>query len=169
MSVPRIHEYNVAVNWTGAASGPTSSYAAYSREYEIVIPGKPTLIGSADPAFRGDAAHHNPEELLVAALSTCHMLSYLALCALEKLSVTKYADNAAGMMTEEGGSGRFVSVSLTPVVTIDDDRLELAMELHHRAHETCFIANSVNFMITMQPTVSNGKETHTSGTVAARP
>jgi organic hydroperoxide reductase OsmC/OhrA len=163
--VPRVHEYRVAVNWTGAAAGPTADYASYSREYEVAIAGKPALIGSADPVFRGDPSRHNPEELLLAALSSCHMLSYLALCALEQLAVTAYADNATATMMEEGGAGRFVTASLHPVVTIADDRLELAMELHYRAHEQCFIANSVNFPITTQATVSNGQETHVSGSV----
>ena len=115
--------------------------------------------------FRGDASRHNPEQLLLAALATCHMLSYLALCAREQLAVTAYSDSATATMTEEGGAGRFVTASLHPVVTIDDDRLDLAMELHHLAHEQCFIANSVNFPVTRQATVSNGRETHVSGSV----
>jgi organic hydroperoxide reductase OsmC/OhrA len=163
--VPRVHEYRVAVNWTGASAGPTADYASYSRDYEVAIEGKPPLRGSADPVFRGEGARHNPEELLLAALSACHMLSYLALCARESLAVTAYADSATATMTEEGGTGRFVTASLHPMVTIADDRLELAMELHHRAHEQCFIANSVNFPITTQVTVSNGRETHVSGSV----
>ncbi|MDB4882230.1 MAG: OsmC-like protein [Gemmatimonadetes bacterium] len=144
----RSHEYHARLDWTGAASGPTSSYAGYSREYRIEIAGKPALAGSADPMFRGDPALHNPEELLVMALSSCHLLSYLARAARAGVHVVAYADSAAGTMELAGGGGRFTEVVLHPVVTIAEGHdAELATRLHEQAHADCFIAASVNFPV----------------------
>ena len=144
----RTHDYRLHLTWTGAAQGPTSSYQSYSREYRIDLAGKPAMRGSSDPMFRGDPALHNPEELLVAALSSCHMLSYLALAARRGVHVVDYEDEATGTMLFEGGGGHFTDVTLRPLVTIapGSDR-ELAAHLHHEAHETCFIASSVNFPV----------------------
>jgi organic hydroperoxide reductase OsmC/OhrA len=149
----RSHAYAVRLAWTGAAAGPTRTYAGYSRDHEIASTGKPALRLSADPAFRGEAACYNPEELLVAALASCHMLSYLAYCALEGLAVVSYADEASGTMEETGGSGAFTRVTLRPRVVVDDDRLERARALHHDAHAACFIANSVNFPVVCEPEI----------------
>ena len=148
MNVHRFtHAYAVRVSWTGAAAGATRSYAAYSREHEIAMEGKPAIRASSDPAFRGDAALHNPEQLLVAALASCHMLSYLALCARERIAVVGYDDDALGRMEERVGAGRFTEVVLRPRVVVDDERVLRAHQLHERAHEECFIANSVNFPV----------------------
>ncbi len=149
----RTHAYDVALAWTGAAGGPTRAYASYSREHELAFAGKPSLRASADPAFRGDAGAYNPEELLVAALASCHMLSYLAHCALAGIAVVAYTDAARGEMEERGGAGAFVRVVLRPRVVVDDDRLERASELHHDAHASCFIANSVNFPVVCEPQI----------------
>ena len=149
----REHGYVVDLRWTGAAAGPTRSYAAFSREHELAFAGKPALRASADPFFRGDATLHNPEEMLVAALASCHMLGYLAFCALDRLAVVEYSDSAFGTMTETSGSGAFTLVTLRPRVVVDDDRLERARELHHDAHAACFIANSVNFPIVCEPEI----------------
>jgi organic hydroperoxide reductase OsmC/OhrA len=136
------------VTWTGAAVGGTRDYKTYSREYRADFPGKPSVTGSADAAFRGDPNLHNPEDMLVLALSACHMLSYLALAALEGLEVTGYEDSARGTMQQEGRGGRFTEVVLRPRVTVapgsDPTRAEA---LHEEAHQTCFIANSVNFPV----------------------
>jgi organic hydroperoxide reductase OsmC/OhrA len=114
MSKP--HRYEIAVRWTGAA---TTNYAAYSRNHEITAKGKPPIEGSSDPAFRGDAARYNPEEMLVASLSSCHMLWYLHLCAESGVVVTAYEDSAVGVMREEpDGGGVFTEVVLRPVATI---------------------------------------------------
>jgi organic hydroperoxide reductase OsmC/OhrA len=156
-SAPREHRYAVAVDWTGAVAGPTKTYAAYSRDHEMTIEGKPVLAASADPLFRGTASAHNPEELLVAALASCHLLAYLALCAREGIAVVAYRDVARGTMSERAGAGHFTSVTLYPHVTIDDDRLERARELHEVAHAECFIANSVNFPVLCQPTIARAK------------
>jgi organic hydroperoxide reductase OsmC/OhrA len=138
----RAHTYDVRVTWEGEA---TTSYAGYDRAYRVEIDGKPVLRGSADPAFRGDASLHNPEDLFVTALSTCHMLTYLALAAKHRIAVLRYEDRATGTLalTREGG-GRFESVVLRPVVTVADAaHLERARALHEDAQKLCFIAASV--------------------------
>jgi organic hydroperoxide reductase OsmC/OhrA len=115
------------------------------------------ILGSADPLFRGDARMYNPEELLVAALASCHLLAYLALCAREGIAVVAYVDAATGTMSERGGVGHFTNVTLYPRVTIADDRVDRAHALHAIAHEECFIANSVNFPVLFEPTIACGK------------
>jgi organic hydroperoxide reductase OsmC/OhrA len=147
----REHNYRVNVIWTGNTGSGTSGYQAYKRDHEISVVGKPPIPGSSDPKFRGDAARYNPEELLVAALSTCHMLWYLHLCADAGIVVESYEDRAEGTMKEttEGG-GRFVSVKLRPHVRVIGS-IEQAEALHQRAHELCFIANSVNFPVEHEP------------------
>ena len=143
-----IHVYWASLRWTGAAHGATTSYQAYSRDYAIEIDGKPELQGSADSDFRGDALRYNPEDLLVAALSACHLLSYLAECALAGVAVVGYEDDARGEMTNIDGVMRFREVVLRPKVAIADAaRLEEARALHGKAHAGCFIANSVNFPV----------------------
>lgn len=147
------HHYTINTTWTGNTGGGTITYKGYERSHDISAPGKPTIAGSSDPAFRGDASRYNPEELLVAALSTCHMLSYLHVCAVAGIVVVEYKDQASGTMEEtSNGSGHFTEVVLHPVVTITDaSRTEEANQLHHRAHELCFIANSCNFPIKHEP------------------
>lgn len=150
----RQHAYAARLVWTGAAQGPTKDYKSYSRDYEVEIEGKPTLAGSADAAFRGDPARHDPEHLLVAALSACHMLWYLHLCAEAGILVTAYEDEASGSLVAEPGNGRFTEVVLHPAVTIAAGDKELAESLHERAHKECFIANSVNFPVRHEARIS---------------
>ncbi|MBZ4418385.1 OsmC family protein [Myxococcus sp. RHSTA-1-4] len=148
------HRYAVTVEWTGNRGEGTSSYKRYERAHELRAEGKPTIPGSSDPAFRGDPARWNPEELLVASLSACHKLWYLHLCATAGVVVTDYVDDAEGVMAEEAdGGGRFVRVVLRPRVTITagSDR-DKAQALHHEAHALCFIARSVSFPVTHEPT-----------------
>ncbi|GAA1193742.1 OsmC family protein [Mycolicibacterium alvei] len=149
------------MTWTGNTGSGTSGYRDYAREHDVTgvdTPGKPTLLGSADPAFRGDSQRWNPEELLVVSLSQCHMLWYLALCAREGIIVTAYTDRPAGTMSENAeGSGVFTDVTLRPQVTITDgERVGEATDLHHEAHRMCFIANSVNFPVAAEPTINAG-------------
>ncbi len=151
----KAHHYAAKLIWTGAAAGPTSDYRSYSREYRVEFAGKPAMTGSADPAFRGDPALHNPEDLLVVALSSCHMLSYLALAALEGIQVVAYEDSASGTMQQEGRGGHFTEVVLRPrVLLAPGSDLARAEALHKAAHETCFIANSVNFPVRHEAAVS---------------
>ena len=165
----QINEHIYAVNllWTGnkiSAEGQgTRSYTSYERCYEISAEDKPVIQGSADAAYRGDAGKYNPEEMLVAALSSCHMLWYLHLCADNGITVVSYSDKATGYMQPESAQkdqhgqehltpGRFTRVILTPdVTTLSPAKLELATRLHHEAHRRCFIANSVNFEILIEP------------------
>lgn len=150
------HRFAVINRWTGNLGTGTSSYTAYSRNHEISGEGKAAAIaGSADAAFRGDGARYNPEELLVASLSTCHMLWMLHLCADAGIAITEYLDEASGEMAiHPDGSGEFVSVTLRPRMTITDEaRIADAIALHHRAHEVCFVARSVNFPVGCEPAV----------------
>jgi organic hydroperoxide reductase OsmC/OhrA len=150
----RTHEFQATLRWTGADHGPTADYRSYARDYRIEIAGKPPLEGSADPAFRGDPARHNPEDLLVAALSACHLLTYLALCARASIPVVAYEDSASGTMALEGGGGHFTEVVLRPRVTLGAgaDAAE-ARRLHAVAHGDCFIAASVNFPVRNEPDI----------------
>jgi len=150
------HRYGVRLDWTGNLGTGTSSYRAYSRDHSLSAPGKPAILGSSDPAFRGDPARWNPEDSLVGALSACHHLWYLALCATNGIVVTAYEDEAEGVMEEvAGGAGQFTSVVLRPRVTLaaGSDR-DKALALHHEASEKCFIARSVNFPVTHEPVVT---------------
>jgi organic hydroperoxide reductase OsmC/OhrA len=158
MATAREDRYAASLVWTGAKSGPTTTYQSYSRAWRMEFSGKPALEGSADPAFRGDPSLHNPEELLLAALATCHMLSYLALCSLKGIRVTSYKDRSEGTMARGAdGRTRFTLVCLHPQVTIaDGGKLDLARALHEGAHAECFIANSVNFPVENAPTVTVG-------------
>lgn len=148
----RTHHYTTALEWTGNLSNGTSSYTAYGREHTISIQGKPDIFASSDPAFRGNAARHNPEELLVAALSSCHMLWYLHLCADAGVVVIAYVDVAKGTMEESSSGGRFTEVVLNPKVTVvKAEMIEKANALHDEAHKMCFIANSCNFPVRHLP------------------
>ena len=148
------HEYAARLVWTGARNGPTSSYQSYSREHEIQCGDKPSITLSADPHFRGDTTLYNPEELLVASLSSCHVLSYLAECARAGVHVVAYEDEAHGVMTMRDGRLRFTEVVLRPRVTVAPGTdLERATALHGPAHDDCYIANSVNFPVRHEPTL----------------
>jgi organic hydroperoxide reductase OsmC/OhrA len=137
------HHYEVRLLWRGQeATGPVS-YTSYSRAYEIACAGKPSLAGSADPAFRGDPARHNPEDLFVAAVSACHMLTYLALCARRGILVARYEDAACGTLQTDPPPGRFTEIVLRPRVMVAGGDAGLAGSLHDDAHQACFIANSV--------------------------
>lgn len=150
------HLYQISLQWTGNNGEGTLNYKAYDRAYEIEVKRKPTIFGSSDPAFRGDKTKYNPEEFLVASLSSCHMLWYLHLCANAEIVVISYGDRAIGKMCEtENGSGRFTEVVLKPEIVITPmSNLEQAKQLHHYAHKLCFIANSVNFPVLCQPSIS---------------
>jgi len=142
------HQYRVDVEWTGNRGTGTDGYRNYGREHVIRVGGKPDIAGSSDPAFRGDAARHNPEDMLVASLSTCHMLAYLHVAAMAGVVVTAYVDVAEGSMLTDGNGGHFTEVVLRPVVTITaaSDPAKAAAA-HEDAHHACFIAASVNFPV----------------------
>ena len=148
------HHYRLAVEWTGDRGTGTSGYRDYDRAITVRADGKPDLLASADRTFHGDAARWNPEEMLVAALSTCHLLSYLHVAARESVVVTEYSDEPVGRMVQEGIGGRFAEVVLRPVVTVAEPSMaERATAAHHAASEACFIAASVNFPVRHEPDV----------------
>ncbi|MGO9583318.1 MAG: OsmC family protein [Acidimicrobiales bacterium] len=157
------HLYELSLRWIGNSGPGTSSYRTYSRDHEIRAAGKPMIAGSSDPAFRGDASRWNPEELLVASLSQCHMLWYLHLAASAGVVVTAYTDTPVGTMIEEpDGSGQFSEVLLRPEVTVADGAMcGPAGRLHDDAEAMCFIARSVNFPVHHEPvTFAAGGEVH---------
>lgn len=140
------HRYEVETVW----SGETKDYRSYSRNHELLTAGRPPILATSDPKFRGDDTRWNPEQLLVAALSDCHMLWFLHLSAAAGIVVTSYRDAAVGVMDDE----RFQTVTLRPHITITDPAMiDAAMGLHKEAHSKCFIANSVNFPVTHEPTI----------------
>jgi organic hydroperoxide reductase OsmC/OhrA len=149
------HTYEVHVDWTGNDGEGTKTYKGYRRDHIIASEGKPRIQASSDPAFRGDQSRYNPEELLVASLSSCHMLWYLHLCATNHVAVLDYRDAASGVMEEgDNGTGEFVRVVLKPVVRVaaGADRTK-ALALHHEAHRFCFIARSVKFPVDIVPEI----------------
>jgi len=150
------HTYELQVEWTGNTGEGTKTYRGYRRDHTITAAGKPEIPGSSDPSFRGDPSRYNPEDLLVASLSACHMLSYLHLCAVNHITVLDYRDAALGLMDENSdGSAQFTRVTLRPTVNISpgDDSIK-AQTLHADAHHLCFIARSVNFPVDVTPTIT---------------
>lgn len=147
------HKYNLTIQWTGNTGQGTKDYRSYERSHTVLIEGKSDILSSSDPAFRGDHSKHNPEELFLASISSCHMLWYLHLCADNGIVVVNYSDNATGTLQEtKNGSGHFTEVTLHPIVTVaDQSMIEKANELHKQANEFCFIANSCNFKIHHKP------------------
>ena len=147
------HHYSLAVRWTGNLGSGTSSYREYSRDHDVEIPGLPVLKGSADPTFHGDRSRYNPEQLLLTALSQCHMLSFLHVAVRHGVVVLSYEDNASGLMrVNRDGSGQFENVTLRPRVEVADPvHVGLAEEMHRQANQVCFIARSVNFPVMHVP------------------
>ena len=151
------HDYLVHVQWQGNRGTGTSGYRDYSRAHLISADGNSHAIeGSSDRPFHGDAERWNPEELLLAALSQCHMLSYLHVAVTRGIVVTSYEDNAVGTMRQEGDGGRFTSVTLRPSVTISAGDPQDAIDAHDEAERLCFIASSVNFPVHHEPSVKSG-------------
>jgi organic hydroperoxide reductase OsmC/OhrA len=148
------HSYEVAVEWQGNRGTGTSDYRAYGREHVVTAAGKPEIAGSADRTFHGNTERWNPEELLLAALSQCHLLSYLHVAASHGIVVTAYTDSASGVMEQTAdGGGHFISATLRPQVTISAGDPELAQSLHEEASAKCFIASSVNFPVNHEPSI----------------
>jgi organic hydroperoxide reductase OsmC/OhrA len=152
------HHYKTTVAWTGNWGAGTTRYDGYDRNHTFSVENKANILCSSDAAFRGDGTRHNPEDMLVYSLSSCHMLWYLHLCADEGVIVTDYTDQATGTMLESpGGGGRFVEVTLHPSVKVKDaSMIDKANELHNKAHEKCFIANSCNFPVKHEPQCTVG-------------
>jgi organic hydroperoxide reductase OsmC/OhrA len=147
------HGYAVRVQWQGNRGSGTSGYREYGRDLLISAEGNAPIEGSADTPFRGTAERWNPEELLLAALAQCHMLSYLHVAVKNGIVVTAYEDDAVGTMQQVGEGGHFTSVTLRPVVTIAAGDPDTARRIHAEASELCFIASSVNFPVLHEPVV----------------
>ena len=153
--MPTEHRYNALVEWTNADVNSPMTVRSYSRNHTVTIADKPAFEMSADPSFRGDNTLYNPEEMLLAATASCHMLSYLFRCAQNGITVLSYMDKAVGTMEVDGFGGRFTSIALFPIVTIKEtDLVEKAIELHHQANKDCFIASSLNFPVHHNPVVT---------------
>lgn len=150
------HIYTATLEWTGNTGTGTSGYRAYERRWNLASPGKPVLACSNDPLLGGDKSKYNPEDLLLAAVSSCHMLWYLHLCSDAGIIVLSYVDRpeAVGEM-EASGKGRFVSATLKPEITIAaGGDIEKAHAIHGDIHQYCFIARSVNFPVKVQAEIS---------------
>lgn len=147
------HHYKLTAVWTGNKGEGTKNIRTYDRSHAVSIQGKPELFLTTDNPAVGDKSKLNPEDLLVTAISSCHMLSYLYACAMEGVVITSYIDNATGVMIEKAtGGGSFKEVTLNPMFYVTDESMvEKAIELHHKAHEICYIANSVNFEVKCNP------------------
>ncbi len=149
----RAHTYRVEVEWDGqpAASG----FVVYDRDHVVTARGRDPILASSDPAFRGSRDRWNPEQLLLASISQCHMLWYLHLACWSGVVVTDYHDYPEGYLLEnEDGSGQFEAVVLHPVVTVTHESMvEAAYHVHHRVGEKCFIARSLNFPVRHEPVV----------------
>ena len=147
------HHYQLNIKWTGNNGTGTSNYKAYERSHTISINNKPDIFASSDAPFFGDTTKHNPEDFLLASLSSCHMLWYLHVCADAGIIVVDYVDNPTGIMLQtDTGGGHFTEVILNPMVTVtENSMIEKANDLHKKAHEKCFIANSVSFEVKCNP------------------
>ncbi|MDJ0344646.1 OsmC family protein [Streptomyces sp. H10-C2] len=153
--MPTPHSYDTQVTWTGNLGTGTSTYRSYDRSHAVSAAGLPTILGSSDPSFRGDATRWNPEQLLLAALSQCHMLAYLHVCAVGGVTVTGYTDHAHGTMEQTATGGHFTEAVLRPQVEVaSQDMADKAIALHDDAHRSCFIASSVNFPVRHDPVVT---------------
>lgn len=146
-----MRDYALELIWTETGSEASDRLQRYDRNHRIHVAGKPVLEVSADRLFHGDASRHNPEDLLLAALASCHMLSYLYLAAREGLRIRDYRDQASGRLRVDGESGRFVEVCLHPMLRLaPGSDPEQAEALHREAQKLCFIAHSVNFPVRVE-------------------
>jgi len=150
------HTFKAKVNWLLNEGENTQNPRTFSRNHNVFIDKKLTSLDvSAAKMFRGDEALYNPEDLLLSALASCHMMSYLYVCSLHHIEVLSYTDCAEGdLEVDASGRGSFKMVRLKPIVTIKDvSKKELALSLHNKANSLCFIANSCNFPIAHVATV----------------
>lgn len=151
----KTHSYSTKLVWEGNTGKGTASYSSYERTFSIRSGAKQPIVGSSDPSFRGNPNHHNPEEMLLMAISSCHMLWYLHLCSVNQITVVSYVDSASATMVENvDGSGAFSLAELFPIVEIcEEEKTQLAKNLHSEANRMCFIANSCNFPISHHPEI----------------
>lgn len=147
------HLFEGGLRWTGQ-SGEADGKLKLERAFVLDFPGIAPIAGSSPAVFRGDDAYHNPETLMVASLMACHHLTYLSTCERAGVRIVSYQDSATGTLAMKDGKMRMVEVLLRPVVRIADaTQLEAATAAHAKAHEHCFMANSVNFEVKVHPRV----------------
>lgn len=151
----KTQSYKLDLVWQGNRGAGTMTYTSYDREFTTRGVSRPEILGSSHPAFRGNNDRYCPEELLLASLSSCHMLWYLHMCAAHDVVVLDYRDQPAMIMDiKEFGNGDIRSVTLSPVVHIaSEEQRDRAMAMHQKAHESCFIAKGVNFEIILNPSI----------------
>jgi len=148
------HLFEGGLQWTGTVS-EVDGKLRLEREYVINFPGKAALAGSSPAVFNGDDGRHNPETLMVSSLMACHHLTYLAICERSGVRIVSYEDRATGTLAIKDGKMRMVEVVLRPQVKIADAaHVARAIEAHGKAHANCFMSNSVNFEVKVQPTVT---------------
>jgi organic hydroperoxide reductase OsmC/OhrA len=148
------HSYTAEIRWTGNRGEGTAHYRAYDRTWSVTTPGKPEIACSNDPLLGGDPSLHNPEDLLLSSVASCHMLWFLHLASEAGLTVSAYADRPQGAAElAPSGAGRFTAVTLCPQITLaPGDDPAVADAVHARIHEVCFIARSVAFPISISAT-----------------
>lgn len=154
----KTQNYKLDLSWKGNRGAGTMTYTSYDRDFTAQKESRPAILGSSHPAFRGNSDRYCPEELLLASLSSCHMLWYLNMCASHDVVVLEYTDQPVmEMEVKEFGNGDIRSATLSPVVRIaSDDQREQALAMHQKAHQSCFIAKGVNFDIILNPTIVEG-------------
>lgn len=150
------HDYDVTITWTGNRGQGTTGIRDYDRDHLIEADGPEVIAGTADPNFLGDPKRWNPEQLFTASISQCHMLWYLGICARAGVVVHEYVDDAIGTMSSApGNKAVFTKVVLRPRIVVGaEDQVAQARELHAKAHDMCFIAQSVNFPVTVEPRIT---------------
>ena len=148
-------EFKVLTKWSSINKEDSLNTFSNLKTHRTYIENKEPLIISADKSFKGDKTKHNPEDLFLSALSSCHMMSYMYLCDKNNISLLNYTDEALGtLLVNEDGSGSFNSIVLYPIVTIlDKNKIDLALSLHKEANRLCFIANSCKVPIVHKPQI----------------
>lgn len=149
------HVFEGTLHWSGGSEQDEHGKLKLSRAFAVRFKGKPSIEGSSPAVFNGDESRHNPETLMVASLMSCHHLTYLAVCERANIALLEYNDSATGTLAIKDGKMRMVEIVLWPQVRIANAaQLEQARELHAKAHANCFMSNSVNFEVKVQPTVT---------------
>jgi len=148
------HIFEGDLRWTGHAT-QAEGRLHLVRSFDIEFPGKAPLAGSSPEVFHGDGRRHNPETLMVSSLMACHHLTYLAVCERAGIVIAEYTDHGTGRLAMHDGKMRMVEVVLRPQVKVADAaQVERARELHEKAHANCFMSNSVNFGVRIEPSVT---------------
>jgi organic hydroperoxide reductase OsmC/OhrA len=148
-------DYSGALRWIGQHTAEPVGARSFTRDFVIEFEGKPAIAGSAPASYFGDDARHNPETLMVSSLLACHFLTYMSVCARAGVKVLEYSDQGTGTVGPKDGRMRMVRTVLRPRVRIADAAsVEAALALHQKAHENCFMANSVNFPVDVEPEVT---------------